>query len=251
MFFYLSKILTFLISPSVILLVLLLCAIVVKSNQRKRRLLISAFILLLVFCNPFIIRNLSKSWELKDTSFKTTQHYEIAVVLGGFMSRDEDSDRLTFGDAVDRMNETLVLYRHGKVDKFLISGGSGMITKDVREASLAKNFLVQYCNVPDSVILFDTLSRNTYENAIESKKILQQQKIKKALLVTSAFHMRRAKGCFDSVDIITDTYSTDVMRKQTYYLHDLIVPATENILQWEILMREVAGVIIYKLQGYT
>ncbi len=252
MFFYLSKLLTFLISPTVIILILLLLAVLVKRPTTKRRFLITSLVLLLIFSNPFLIHHLMKTWELKDTAFIKNKHYDTAIVLSGFMIREPELHRLTFGDDVDRLTEALSLYRHGQVDRILISGGSGSITIDTREASLAKEFLVKQCNVPDSAVLIDTISRNTYENAVESKKILQQKKISSSVLITSAFHMRRAKGCFDMVNIPADIYSTDTeSSKQDHYPSDLFIPDTYNIIKWERLMHEVVGVIMYKLKGYS
>lgn len=252
MFFYLSKLLTFLISPTVIIVLLLLAALFLKRPQTKRCLLLTSLILLIIFSNPFIIHQLAKAWELKDTAFVKNKQYDTAIVLSGFMTRDPELHRLTFGGDVDRLTEGLSLYRNGQVDRILISGGSGRLVNDIREALLAKEFLVQQCHVPDSVVLIDTVSRNTYENAVESKKIIQQKGISSSVLITSAFHMRRAKGCFDRLDIPVDIYSTDPESfKQEYYPSDLIIPDTGNIGKWERLMHEVVGVIMYKLKGYS
>jgi uncharacterized SAM-binding protein YcdF (DUF218 family) len=252
MFFYLSKLLTFLISPTVIIILVLLGALFCKKARTKRRMLVTSLLLLLLFSNPFIIGQLTKAWELNDTAFVNSKEYDTAIILAGFMNRDHDRNRLTFGEDVDRLTEGLSLYRNGQVQKMLISGGSGRLLDNTREALLAKEFLVKQCQVPDSAVLLDTVSRNTYENAVESKKIIEERKIPSALLITSAFHMRRAKGCFDKLNIGVDTYSTDPQpAKQEYYPVNLIVPHTDNITKWEELMHEIMGVIMYKLKGYS
>ncbi|MGV3684414.1 MAG: YdcF family protein [Daejeonella sp.] len=252
MFFYLSKLLTFLISPTVIIVLLLFASLLARKVQTKRRLLVTSLVLLLIFSNPFIIGRLMRAWELKDTAFTQNGQYDIAIVLSGFMTRDPELHRLTFGDDVDRLTEALSMYRKGQVDRILISGGSGSMVIDTREALLAREFLVKQCHVPDSVILIDTVSRNTYENAVETKKILEQNKISSPVLITSAFHMRRAKGCFDKAGIPADIYSTDPEPvKQGYYPEDLFIPDTRNIRNWERLMREIVGVLMYELKGYS
>ena len=251
MFFFLSKILTFLISPIVIIIVLLFAAAIVKNSFRRKRILIASIALLILFTNPYIIDQLHKRWELRYSNYTQEKHYEAAIVLSGFMSFDEDLNRMTFGESVDRLTEGLVLYRKGQIDKIIISGGSGSMIKDIRESAIAKDFLVDYCAVPDSIVIIDTLSRNTYENAVESKKLMKSHQIQSALLITSAFHMRRAKGCFDRLGINTDIYATDVSPKQEYYPSDLFIPSTRNLVKWETLMHEVIGVIIYKIQGYN
>lgn len=42
----------------------------------------------------------------------------------------------------------------------------------------------------------ETQSRTTYENAVESKRLLEQRGIGKVVLVTEAIHLPRGVGCF-------------------------------------------------------
>ncbi|MHB1177314.1 MAG: YdcF family protein [Daejeonella sp.] len=253
MFFFLSKVLTFLISPTVIILLLLLTALILKNKPLiSRRILIAAFALLLLFSNPFVINQLLGGWELKVSGLKPNNHYDAAIILSGFMTIDKQTKRMSFGEGVDRMTDGLALYRAGYTDKIIISGGSGSIVNDLRESALAKEFLVRNCGVPDSVIFIDTISRNTYENAVESGKIMKRHNIKTTLLITSAFHMRRAEACFNKLKLIIDIYPTDLLSsKQEYYPSDLIIPSTHNIEKWEILMHEIVGVLLYKIKGYN
>ena len=81
---------------------------------------------------------------------------------------------LSFGESVDRLMEGLMLYRNGKIKKIIISGGSGYLIKDERESKLAKDFLVKFCLVPESDIIIDTHSKNTYENALNTKVIVDK-----------------------------------------------------------------------------
>lgn len=253
MFFFLSKVLTFLISPTVIILFLLFVALILKNRPLvSRRVLIAAFALLLLFSNPFIINQLLVNWELKAHELEPGKRYDAAIVLSGFMTIDKQTKRMSFGEGVDRMTDGLTLYRAGYAGKIIISGGSGSIVNDLRESALTKEFLVRNCGLPDSVILIDTISRNTYENAVESKKIMQRYRIKTTILITSAFHMRRAKACFTKLGITTNIYPTDLLsRKQEYYPSDLIIPGTHHIEKWEILMHEIVGIMMYKLKGYN
>ncbi len=251
MFFYLSKILTFLISPTIIVLCVLILALIVKKSSLRRKLLITSLGLLLFFSNPFIINQLLKYWEPK-SNMNNNKVYDAGIVLSGFMSRDKESGSLSFGEGADRLTEGLILYRKGRIKKIIISGGSGSLVDDTRESILAKSFLTENCGVPDSVVLIDTISRNTYENAVESKKIMEAAGLKSAIMITSAWHMRRAEGCFKKVGMDVDIHPTDgLYYMQGFSPSDLIIPGTGNILKWENLMHEIAGIIIYKLRGYN
>ena len=168
------------------------------------------------------------------------------------MSRDKENGSLSFGEAADRLTEGLILYRTGRIKTILISGGSGSLKDDTRESMLAKAFLTENCGVPDSVVFIDTVSRNTYENAVESKKVMNAEGLKSAIIITSAWHMRRAEGCFKKVGLYVAIHPTDGLYNiQKFYLSDLIVPDTRNNVKWENLMHEIVGVIIYKLYGFS
>jgi uncharacterized SAM-binding protein YcdF (DUF218 family) len=177
--------------------------------------------------------------------------YDAGIVLSGFMSRDKESGSLSFGEGADRLTEGLIQYRKGRIKTIIISGGSGSLVDDTRESILAKAFLTENCGIPDSVVLIDTVSRNTYENAVESKKIMNTKGLKSAIMITSAWHMRRAEGCFKKVGMDVDIHPTDgLYHIQGFSPSDLFIPGTGNIIKWENLMHEIAGIIIYKLQGY-
>ncbi|MCF8452595.1 MAG: YdcF family protein [Pedobacter sp.] len=251
MFFYLSKVLTFLISPTVIILGILILALTVNKPALRRKLLIASLGLLLFFSNPFIINQLLKYWEPK-SNINNNEVYDTGIILSGFMGRDKESGRLSFGEGADRLTEGLIQYRKGRIKTIIISGGSGSLVDDTRESVLAKSFLTENCNVPDSVVIIDTVSRNTYENAVESKKIMNAAGLRTAIMITSAWHMRRAEGCFKKVGLEVDIHPVDGMyHGQGSTPSDLFIPHTRNIVRWENLMHEIAGIIIYKLQGYN
>lgn len=251
MFFILSKILTFLISPTIIILLVLTIALLCKVPAVRKRFLLIGIGLLLLFSNPYIINQLLKVWELK-ASTSNPKHYDAVIILSGFMSADKTNISYSFGEGADRLTEGLILYKKGLAKKIIISGGSGSLTDDTRESALAKSFLVDNCGVPDSVVLIDTVSRNTYENAVESKKIMKAANLKTAVMITSAWHMRRALGCFEIEGIKVDIHPTDRLYDDPpFTLDDFIIPNTGNIRKWETLMHEIAGIIMYKLKGYN
>jgi uncharacterized SAM-binding protein YcdF (DUF218 family) len=250
MFFYLSKILTFLISPTVIIIIVVIMALVVKKHALRKKLLIISLGLLLFFSNPFIINRLLKTWE-PQSSVDNKKIYDTGIILSGFMSRDKENGSLSFGETVDRLTEGLILYRTGRIKTILISGGSGSLKDDTRESILAKAFLIENCGVPDSVVFIDPISRNTYENAVESKKVMNAEGLKSAIIITSAWHMRRAEGCFKKVGLDVAIHPTDGMYHiQEISPSDIIIPGTRNIIRWENYMHEITGIIMYKLQGY-
>ena len=172
MFFILSKLLDFLISPTIVLLLLSAAALLVNKEDHRKKIMKVILGILLLLTNPFIINQLYRFWEIENKT-QPGKVYDAGIILSGFMGKDNVYNSLSFGSGADRLTEGLMLYRKGKIQKIIISGGSGSLVDDTRESALAKEFLVKYCAVPDSAVLIDTISRNTYENAVESKKIIE------------------------------------------------------------------------------
>ena len=148
--------------------------------------------------NSFLVDEVVRAWEYKDDDIylKSTK-YDLAIVLGGMGRIDERQHRFDFTYSGDRLFQTLPMYYKGRVSKILITGGSGSISKPhLREASYIKDYL-NAIHVPDSVVLIENNSKNTYENATFTKHMLDSLQFKGSiLLVTSSFHMRRSLGIF-------------------------------------------------------
>ena len=104
--------------------------------------------------------------------------------------------------------------------------------------------------VPADDLILDNQSRNTYESAVNVKRVLPETD-EKNLLITSAFHMRRSKACFAKAEIPVDLFSTD------FYTHPrnftpgaLFIPKAEAIHIWQKLFKEWTGMAAYKMAGY-
>src|SRR4051812_33547020 len=83
MFFYLSKLLAFIISPIVWIFGLLLYSFFTKNEKRAKRLRISAILILYICSNPFLVDEAFRAWEpvTPDWDLMDTK-YEAAIVLG-------------------------------------------------------------------------------------------------------------------------------------------------------------------------
>ncbi|NOZ45581.1 MAG: YdcF family protein, partial [Chlorobi bacterium] len=96
-------------------------------------------------------------------------------------------------------------------------------------------------------------SRNTHENAIFTKKLTKYFDSKTTyLLVTSAFHMRRAKACFKKAGFKFDIYAVNKKAGPRKYEFDyMFLPDKEAFYYWDLLIHEWAGFIVYKIMGYA
>jgi uncharacterized SAM-binding protein YcdF (DUF218 family) len=254
MFFYISKILHFLLSPLTWIIILLVVSLLLKNKIKAKRVFTSALCVLFVFSNSFIVDEFVRITETAMVSEKQLGRYDAGIVLGGGMvTIDRENDRLIFQKNTDRFLQTIHLYKRGIIRKILLSSGSGsLVFDDILEASLLKKYLIEL-GIPDKDILVDSLSRNTYENAVNSSKIINDSlKGGKFLLITSALHMARAKACFSKQGISVDVFPTSKMTGgRRWDIGHLLVPDAGNFERWEELLHEWMGYLIYKIAGYA
>ncbi|RIJ34430.1 YdcF family protein [Pontibacter oryzae] len=253
MFFILSKTLDFLLMPLVWVLILLFLAVFLRSLRWQRRSLLTALAMLLFFSNPFISNLAWRAWEAKPVPVKEVKQYDVAVLLTGVTVYHPDAtDRVHTKKGADRVLHTLQLYRLGKVSKILITGGKGFMLDDMVPEALQLKRILLLAGVPDSDILTESRAVNTRENATFTAALLEQHpEWQRILLVTSAFHMRRAKGCFEQVGVTFETYPTDFYASEPVYtLDETIMPSTVAFENWHHLIHEIAGFVVYKLLGY-
>lgn len=254
MFFYLSKILYYVIMPGFLIGSCLLLAIFLQKKRLKRLFLILGTSLFFLFSNNFIINAIFTHWEIPPTPFDAIEgHYDVGIVLTGITNmRIEPQDRVYFQKGADRILHAIELYKRGKIKKILITGGTGSLTHpDLLEADNLVRTL-QLFGVPEEDMIIENQSRNTYENAKFTATILRERYPEgRFLLITSAFHLRRAKGCFDKQNIATDMFSTDFYTHPITFTPDSwLIPNENAFKKWAILEREIVGILMYKLAGY-
>jgi uncharacterized SAM-binding protein YcdF (DUF218 family) len=100
-------------------------------------------------------------------------HADVIVVLGG--------------DAGNRVFRALQLYKSGAASRILISGSGDCY--EIRD-----RFVLAGVNT--NALLIKPNSANTKENAAFSIQVMKEQGMKRAIVVTSWYHSRRALACF-------------------------------------------------------
>jgi uncharacterized SAM-binding protein YcdF (DUF218 family) len=88
------------------------------------------------------------------------------------------------------------LYHQGQRCPVIVSGGRDPAGDGAPPYAHAMRDFLLTLGVPGEDLLTEENSHNTYENAAECRKILEQRGLGKVLLVTDATHMVRASGCF-------------------------------------------------------
>lgn len=254
MFFFLSKILAFIIAPYTWIFIGLIYLLKKVWHTPYKKTVLALTVFTYVISNSFIVDEVIRAWEFEDDDIylKTTK-YDMAIVLGGMGRIDERQNKFDFGFSGDRLFQTLYLYHKGRIKKLLITGGSGSISKPHhREAMYVEQYL-KTIQIPDSNIIIENDSKNTYENAIYTKRILDSLQFKGSLLlVTSSFHMRRSIAIFEKAGYknITPYVTNKITGLRKFQLDYCFIPNVEAVWGLNLVVHEMIGYGIYKLQRY-
>lgn len=242
MYFVFSKILLFLIIPLNWILALFFAGLLVKKVRLKRRLLGLSFCLLVIFTNPLLVNIFARAWNVKSNELPGSG-YSCGIVLGGFSGNIYNG---SFNWAADRFIQAEILQTTGKTTHLLITGGSGsLINRDgYEEGKWAKSQLMKL-KYPDSCVLEENNSRNTFENAEFSKEVLQAHHLKPPyVLITSEFHMRRSLLIFKKAGIDVLPYSCNTIAGGEKFTVSLLFPQASTLSNWEVYLKEVIGWLV-------
>ena len=258
MWILLSKVLPYLLYPlSVVLLSGGLGVLLRRLGARRSGgvMLTFALTVLAVSSNPWLadrFRARLEHWYTPVTA-QQAPAADAIVLLGGALYLPV-SPRVTaeLSDATDRVLYAARLYRAGRAPRIIVTGGNAFEQVDgVRAESWYVAELLAEWGVPPGAITIEENSRNTRQNALETKKILDRDRIKTILLVTSAMHMPRALATFEGVGIdaiaVPVDYTVDAYRMPA--ILDMLPSAAAMAFNAQTL-REYLGIAMYGFRGW-
>ena len=258
MFFYASKLFWFLAAPTnaLVLLALLGASLAFTRWARPARWLVLTAVLglFLAAMSPL------SSWLLRPLEDRFAKNTTVGpidgiIVLGGAIGTTRGMTSLN--DAAERMTESVTLALRHPTAKLVFTGGDGSLLENTpdgearTEAEAARNFYLSL-GIPASRITIEDKSRNTFENAIFTKPLLEQKPGQRWLLITSAWHMPRSIGIFrragidvipHPVDFNTRGIARDYRQLNRGFSHGLQLT--------DLAAKEWIGLLVYRLVGYT
>lgn len=262
--FVASKLLAFLTEPLAWVAALVLAALLLlgkahtgapKTSTRTwslRALWLALFLLLIQGWEPLpdaLLRQLENPYG-HTPSAQEVQAYQGVVVLGGALEASyvwEGRSQVALNGAAERMVVPLALLRQNPALQLLFTGGEGdLLGQGLSEAARARRFYESLGLPPENLLLEDR-SRTTYENAVLSARMTGVDPAKPWLLVTSAWHMRRALATFQKLGWNVTPYAVD-------FATGSHTPWTEYSLvrgsrKWAMLLHELLGLVAYRLAG--
>jgi len=175
--------------------------------------------------------------------------YAGMVVLGGAFKLPDGRrhDLPALGRAGDRVVAPLPIVSHYRHMRIVFTGGDGsVLNAGEAESEVAKVFFANM-GLDMSRVLFESRSRNTFENATLGRDLPGIDIRQPWLLVTSASHMPRALATFQKAGWNVAPYPVDYYsaHKTRWLSYSLM----QGIEAWEIVLHEYVGRVAYRLSG--
>lgn len=258
MFFWLSKILWFIVNPFNIIMACLIAGwlMLFKKPAIGKRLIAAGLIIILVSGLNFVPRYMMRVLENRISAGIIPDKIDGIIVLAGMV--DMEASRyglIELTEQSDRIIEGVILARKHPDAKLILTGASGSLeqSEKLREADYLEKLAVSLGMVKDR-LLIERKSRNTHEHANELSKPLYNLGNGRWVLVTSAFHMPRSFGCFKKNGITVIPYPVDYRtNSEDYDKFSLLslMPQIGNMNLFSIALHEWIGLVAYRLAGHT
>ena len=179
------------------------------------------------------------------------KHIDGIIVLGGFTGNGlvaESHNQYGLNASAERFTAAMVLARQLPQTPILFSGFSGeLIQRGWRESDNIRD-LIHKLGGLNTTVLYEENSRNTYENAVNSRQVFAAEPGMNWILITSANHMPRAVGSFAAAGwtgIIP--YPVDYQTPKTGHTSLWSMGAGISLLRQSL--HEYAGLLVYYLTG--
>lgn len=263
-FFIFSKVVQFCIEPLNWVPIFILLALLFLSLRKPhlcRRFLVLALVdIALVGWLPaseVILSALENAVVKADYSKIAKDEIGGIIILGGAIVDGEiglDRGEIPLGSSAERVTKSFEVIRKNPELPFIFSGYSGRISpKGLSEADAFKQ-LIREQGLSEEKAHFENQSRNTYENVVRMKSMIEEfglktdlGKLKPWLLITSASHMYRSTKIFEKQGLEVLPLPVDYQTANSFQwtMFDL----EDGAHNWNMLIHEIVGLFAYWVTG--
>ena len=255
MFFVLSKILWFMASPVNLAIGGLALASLLAFTRFARAArwlgLFCVTVLVLLAFSPLpriLVRPLEDRFPQQAVN---SGKVDGIIVLGGAIGVARED--IVLNNAAARMTKAVELARaHPEAKLVFTGGGANLLSPVVKTEADGARLLFLGLGLPESRLILEDKSRNTVENAVLTRKLVDPKPGERWLLVTSAWHMPRAMGVFRKAGFEVEAFPVDYLSGGERA--DYIRPYRKAARGLDIAddaFKEWAGLLAYYIAGYT
>jgi uncharacterized SAM-binding protein YcdF (DUF218 family) len=256
-FFYAAKIAWFLAQPSSLITITLGVGVILVCSGRLRlgRGLLVAGLAALLVCglvpvSDALILPLEDRFPRAD--LRRGAPIAGVIVLGGAEDSRSNPPRELAGlnEAAERLTEAAALARRIPDARVVLSGGSAALLATEPPEAATMSRLLEALGVAKDRIVIESKSRDTYENAALTRRLINPAAGQRWLLITSGWHMPRAIGCFRKAGFPVEAWPVDYRTSGRFELWpNGSVP--DGLRRMDFIVREYAGLVMYYLAGRT
>lgn len=238
---------------TLLFLLLILGTVLLWTPARKagRRLVTAATALALLFALVPISQPLLAVLENRfPVPAQLPAHVDGIITLGGDFNAARVEARGPLAVTSPRLTGFADLARRYPEARLVFSGGSARVLRpDLREADQAARIL-PHLGVDPRRVALERNSRNTYENVLFSKALVQPKPEETWILVTSAAHMPRALGVFRRAGWPVIAYPVG-FRSGIPAAGRVRLQFDNGLSDLNVAVREYLGLLSYWLRGRT
>ena len=243
---YLYKILPLIFSPLMLIILLIIFGVIINSKKIS---IIGIFIL--IVCSLPIVSDKLVAYLESDYQLSKPSNIEPAdsiVVLSGMIRTINSKDGLDyeFGEASDRIFAGINLFKEKKAPKLILTRGKLPWSVGIPEGEYLKEIAINNGISENNILLTENIE-NTDQEAKAIKKLLSDDK-SKVLLVTSAFHMPRARIVFEAAGINVVPFPVDFQKELSKITFMSLVPTAKSLYDTSFFVREMIGRVYYNLK---
>jgi uncharacterized SAM-binding protein YcdF (DUF218 family) len=255
MFFYLSKIFWFFTQPlsfSILLMALTFIALVLRWRRTAMAAAAGAFIILSL--GAWTSLGALMMHPLEDRFQRPAslpEKVDGIVVLGGGFEAGVNLVRggYELNSSGDRFVEAAILAARHPEAKIVVTGGAGDLILDGEADGVTAPRLLTALGVAPERLILESKSRNTYENAVFTKEMVNAKPGETWLLVTSAFHMPRSVGLFRNAGFDVVPWPSDYRTSGKETIGIAQDNPLDSLQNMSIALREWVGLFAYWSTG--
>lgn len=249
--FLIKKTITpFILPPGIFILPVFLISFFLVFRKRDRLALgiLSVCVLLWALSTAPVANTLM--WGLEaDVAIPSDATGDVIILLGGGIIDgvpDLTGQAAPSQQMMGRVVAAVRLYKRLKLP-IIVTGGSREEAGTIAEAPVVKRFL-EDLGVPAEMIIEEDRARDTVENAQFSAAICRQKNYSRPIVLTSAYHLRRARMAFAAADM-------DVVLFPAYYLGSSDpkftwmdwLPRARALYTSSMALHEYVGLLYYRI----
>ena len=242
---------SWILPPGIFIIFLIILTIYLTRYSVKLSLIVG--ILTLIFylmCTGFVAERTMGWLEQKYSppAVEELNSADVIIMLGGGAisdSQDVDGEGPLCASPANRL---LTAVRLHKIFNLPVLLSGGQVYSDSGAEALIALRILQSLNVPPEKILIEGKSVNTTQNAIFSAQILREKNFHKPILVTSAFHMRRAVLNFNQQGFEVIPYPTDfLVPREPKFHYTKLRPQAEALLLNVTVLQEMLRTLVTEI----